>query len=162
MYKDKDKQREADKLRQRRYRRGLGRRSMRQSQGVTTKGVTNTGCDKQGVTDKAYHEAQNIKHALNEALNPPVAITAKRGKDIKCFEDLPPDVQQTIRRVSVSNEEFQKRTQIAIKYQHLISSTGSYKGFMDTLYDPVRINRSSEEGGGLKKGLTPQGGHGCL
>lgn len=43
----------------------------------------------------------------------------KRGKDIKTFEDLPPDVQQTIRRVSESNEEFRRRTGIAIRYQHL-------------------------------------------
>jgi len=46
-------------------------------------------------------------------------LKSKRGKDIKCFEDLPPDVQRTIRSVSESNEEFQKRTEVAIKYQHL-------------------------------------------
>lgn len=80
--------------------------------------------------------------------------TARRGNDIKVFKDLPPDVQVTIRRVSKSNEEFKKRTQIAIKYQHYIPSDGSYKGFIDTLYDPERINGRD----GLKKGLTPQGG----
>lgn len=45
--------------------------------------------------------------------------SAKRGLDIKTFEDLPLDVQQTIRRMSDSNEEFQKRTAAAIKYQYL-------------------------------------------
>jgi len=45
--------------------------------------------------------------------------TAKRGLDIKCFEDLPPDVQESIRTVSESNEEFKRRTGIAIRYQHL-------------------------------------------
>ena len=44
---------------------------------------------------------------------------AKRGKDIKCFADLPPDVQATINRVSESNEEKAKRTAAAIKYQRL-------------------------------------------
>ena len=43
----------------------------------------------------------------------------KRGKDIKTFNDLPPDVQATINRISQSNEEKQKRTKAAIKYQHL-------------------------------------------
>lgn len=42
----------------------------------------------------------------------------KRGKDIKTFKDLPPDVQQTIRTISESDEEFQRRTVIAIAYQH--------------------------------------------
>ena len=45
--------------------------------------------------------------------------TAKRGFDIKCFGDLPLDVQATINRVSESNEEKAKRTAAAIKYQHL-------------------------------------------
>lgn len=45
-------------------------------------------------------------------------LIPKRGLDIKCFEDLPPDVQETIRSISQSNEEFQRRTQIAITYQH--------------------------------------------
>jgi len=43
----------------------------------------------------------------------------KRGKDIKCFADLPPDVQATINRISESNEEKKKWTKIAIKHQHL-------------------------------------------
>lgn len=46
-------------------------------------------------------------------------VKPKRGKDIKTFEDLPPDVQATIKRVSQSNEEYQRRVQAAIKYQHL-------------------------------------------
>lgn len=52
----------------------------------------------------------------------------KRGLDIKCFADLPPDVQATINRLSESNEEKRRRTQIAIHYQHVFpnrfSSTG--------------------------------------
>ncbi len=47
----------------------------------------------------------------------------KRGKDIKCFSDLPPDVQQTIDRLSVVDGKIDqhikaKRTAIAINYQH--------------------------------------------
>lgn len=47
------------------------------------------------------------------------AVPEERGLDIKCFEDLPLDVQETIKAVSQSNEEFQRRTGIAIRYQHL-------------------------------------------
>lgn len=48
----------------------------------------------------------------------------KRGKDIKCFADLPPDVQQNIDRMSVVDGKIDKtikanRTAIAINYQHL-------------------------------------------
>ena len=52
-------------------------------------------------------------------------VIPKRGKDIKCFEDLPPDVQATIERVSrINNDEEEytaekaKRTSAAINYQH--------------------------------------------
>ena len=106
MYKDKDKQREADKERQRRRR-----------DKIKAEGVTNSGRDKQGVTGGII---------LTLAAN--IDDNAKRGKDIKSFEDLPPDVQATINRVSESNEEKAKRTAAAIKYQHLFpdryNSTG--------------------------------------
>ena len=45
-------------------------------------------------------------------------VEPKRGLEVKVFEDLPPDVQQTIKRISDTNEEFQRRTVIAIAYQH--------------------------------------------
>jgi hypothetical protein len=52
------------------------------------------------------------------------ATTAKRGKDIKTFEDLPPDVQQTIDTMSVVEGKIDQtikanRTAIAIHYQHI-------------------------------------------
>ena len=60
--------------------------------------------------------------------------TGKRGKDIKTFADLPPDVQQTIDSMSrdeagkVEQKDKAKRTAAAIKYQHLFphryNSTG--------------------------------------
>ena len=64
---------------------------------------------------------------------------SKRGKDIKCFEDLPLDVQATINRISGSNEEKAKRTAIAINYQHLFPPDNTYKGFIDRLYSPEHI-----------------------
>ena len=42
-----------------------------------------------------------------------------RGKDIRCFEDLPRDVQRTIDKLSETSEEKVKRTAAAIHYQHL-------------------------------------------
>ena len=52
------------------------------------------------------------------------ASKPKRGKDIKCFADLPPDVQQTIDSLSMVDGKICKtvkanRTAIAINYQHL-------------------------------------------
>lgn len=187
MYKDKDKQREADKARQRRYR-------ARPTRGHR-EGVTDSGRDKQGVTgnccidhehnftgeiaipkrtakgnirvskpgnadyepqcetSKAFVESQTLAHLEGEDCKSVETMIEdvrknggeysfktvkgkvqdvhhtkpkttrfpahKRGQDIKCFEDLPLDVQQTIRRTSDSNEEFQKRTAAAIHYQHL-------------------------------------------
>ena len=97
VYKDKDKQREANR-----------RASQRQR-------------DKKGMTD----DCAKIGIVIPDH---PVPVIPKRGKDIKVFEDLPPDVQATINRVSESNEEKAKRTAAAIKYQHLFpdryNSTG--------------------------------------
>jgi len=132
MYKDKDRQREADRERQRRRR-----------DKIKAKGVTDSGCDKQGVTvsqevmviakpertargnirvskpgDADYVPQCETTKAFIEG-RPKDPSPAKRGKDIKTFEDLPPDVQESIRTVSESNEEFKRRTGIAIRYQHL-------------------------------------------
>ena len=90
MYKDKDKQREANrKASQRRRDKGM-------TQGMTHEGMT----------------------AVNEQTHV-IPCSNKRGKDIKCFADLPLDVQETIKKVSRTVEEEQKRTAAAIKYQHL-------------------------------------------
>ena len=146
MYKDPDKQREADKERQRRY------RAWKASGGVT-QGVTDSGCDKQGVTSPMLDElkAEGIRKQeyKEEKLDliktlamkdtgdkPDVSVVMaynrtiarldneKRGKDIKCFEDLPPDVQQTINSMSMVDSKIDQtikvnRTAIAIHYQHL-------------------------------------------
>ena len=55
---------------------------------------------------------------------PVVTVKSKRGKDIECFADLPPDVQQTIDSLSMVDGKIcqrvkANRTAIAINYQHL-------------------------------------------
>ncbi len=56
------------------------------------------------------------------------------AKEVKCFEDLPPDVQQTINRMSMVDGKIDQtikanRTGIAVHYQHLFpdkyNSTGA-------------------------------------
>ncbi len=102
-YKDKDKQREAQRERTRRYRSrrdtigGHSPKGVTQPEALQVKGVTNKGVT-QGVT--------------------------KRGKDIQCFTDLPPDVQQNIISMSTTDGKLDetkkaKRTTNAITYQHL-------------------------------------------
>ena len=131
MYKNKDRQREADKERQRRHRERIGyvRAGYKTASelGVNqsmTKGVTDSRCDKQGVTAQDFedlpHDVQKMLATVIRSESKP----AKRGKDIKCFEDLPVDVQQTIDRMSVVDGKIDQtikvnRTAIAIHYQHL-------------------------------------------
>ena len=112
MYKDKDKQREANKRIQ----------AKRRAKGVT-QGVIESGCDKGVTVTKAdsHVDASDIGvvKALHQAISKP-----KRGKDIKCFGDLPVDVQDTIVKMStidgkMDEDEKAKRTLAAIKYQHL-------------------------------------------
>lgn len=121
MYKDKDKQREANRKAQIKFK----------AKGIT-KGITN-----QGITPKVLPERTPLgnirvskpgdtnydgichKDDIDEwSATKLTATKPKRGKDIKCFADLPPDVQANINRISESNEEKQKRTKIAISYQH--------------------------------------------
>lgn len=124
MYKDRDKQREANRQAQAKRRatriangmagliEGMTKQGMtpNKSQGMTGhKGVTSEGVT-EGVTITGESVAVAIK-AMQDA-------QSKRGKDIKTFDDLPPDVQATINRISESNEEKQKRTKVAIAYQH--------------------------------------------
>lgn len=96
MYKDKDRQREAN------------REAMRRSRG---KGITNAG-----ITGLV---APNTCDTLEI-----VDSKTKRGTDIKVFEDLPPDVQDSINRLAGSNEaEHKRRTAAAIKYQHIFPNS---------------------------------------
>ena len=130
MYKDPDKQREANRQASQRKR---DRKGM--TQGMTNEGMMPEGMTKQGmtvksspsnviprrgkdegvtITTKGLHKLNLMADVINEQV-----LGKKRGHDIKCFEDLPPDVQQTIDRISESPEEKRKRTGIAIRYQQL-------------------------------------------
>ena len=108
MYKDKDKQREANRQANKRYR---------------DKGITEKVSRKQGITGSKEHSMECDPDTL-AVFNESKSI--KRGKDIKCFEDLPVDVQQSINKMSevdvdgtIDKAEKAKRTLAAIKYQHL-------------------------------------------
>jgi hypothetical protein len=96
MYKDKNKQREANRRASQRRRdqlKSLANAIIPNQESMTNQGMMTRNSD--------------------------ANVIPKRGKDIKCFTDLPPDVQRTINRISQSNEEKVKRTAIAIHYQHL-------------------------------------------
>ena len=128
MYKDKQKQRKTDAERQRRYR--------RDKKGVTGQGVTHPNIPTLSVT-----EFTKTKF--------------KRGKDIKCFEDLPADVQHTIDRISESEEEKRRRTAIAIRYQHTFpDNVDKAVGSMNETSD-LNLSKAfcAETGGG--EGVRP-------
>ena len=101
MYKDPDKQREANrKASQRKRDKGM-------TQGMTNEGMT----------------------AVNEQTH--VIPSSKRGKDIKCFADLPLDVQQTIDSMSTVDGKIDKtikanRTVIALDYQQTFGAGAYY------------------------------------
>lgn len=102
MYKDPDKQREANRKAQAKFK---------------AKGVT-----KQGITLPKKTDLGNTLTTTQTV----GAVIPKRGKDIKCFEDLPADVQMTINYMSwdkegevFNQEEKDRRTVAAIHYQHL-------------------------------------------
>ena len=111
-YKDKDKQRETNAERQRRYK---AKQKALLSEGVTediTESVT-------------LEEADRIPNVHLSITGP------KRGKDIKCFADLPADVQQSIERRSIIdgivNQTIKaNRTAIAISYQHTFGAGAYY------------------------------------
>ena len=76
------------------------------------------GHSPKGVTQP---EALQVKGVTNKGVTQGVT---KRGKDIQCFADLPPDVQQNIISMSTINGKLDeaikaKRTTSAITYQHL-------------------------------------------
>ncbi len=105
MYKDKDRQREANAERQRRYK------------------AKKKACCSEGVTggDEALPHKLNL---MADAINQQVIRSPKRGKDIKCFADLPPDIRRTIERMStvedgaIDQSIKVNRTAIAVNYQH--------------------------------------------
>jgi hypothetical protein len=123
MYKDEDKQREANRKAKARQRRRDGRR---QPKGMTVCGTkegmtgnTSPMLDEvkaEGITEREFIEE------VSKIYDVPIGL--KRGKDIKCFADLPTDVQEDIDKMSVFNGKIDrmikiKRTEAAIRYQRL-------------------------------------------
>ena len=119
MYKDKAKQREANRQAMRRNR----------AKGITT----NTPCVTiggiaQGITQPVI--PLNVIPKLapedkGQELHLCIESKPKRGLDIKSFEDLSPDVQQIITMMSrrdgkIDPIEKTNRTAIAIHYQHVV------------------------------------------
>ena len=103
MYKDKDRQREANREANKRYR------------------------ERQEARESCVIPDGNVRR---DTFPKP---THKRGKDIKTFNDLPPDVQKTIDSMSMVEGKIDQtikanRTAIAVNYQHLFpdryNSTG--------------------------------------
>lgn len=126
MYKDKDKQREAGKERARRYRESHPISGKRRDEGVTSEGVTDKALPNEVIPcDNLLKEYEDMHPGL-----PTCVPSLKRGKDIKCFADLPSDVQQAIDEVSESNEEKARRTQAAIRYQHLFPASYDNQSFI--------------------------------
>ena len=120
MYKDPDKQREANRQAQARFKaknKLVGHDVLnpvtQSCAGISEQGITSEGITKPDVSVvMAYN--RTMTRLDNE----------KRGKDIKVFEDLPPDVQQTIAMISrrdgkIDPIEKANRTAIAVHYQRL-------------------------------------------
>ena len=112
MYKDKDRQREANRKAQAKFK---------------AKGITKRVLPK---SDKEVFGETMLKMTSHEQ-------QLKRGKDIKCFADLPPDVQKSIDRMSINKDGTinqtvkANRTAIAINYQHLFPNSYESAGDLD-------------------------------
>ena len=119
MYKDKDKQKEANRVAQARFK----------AKGIT-EGITNQGITLTSPVIPDGSTTIDAVQALHRLIAKPLVIKARRGKDITNFEHLPPDVQGTIIRLTtnqdgtVDEQARTNRTAIAIDYQH---KTGRYE-----------------------------------
>ena len=110
MYKDKNKQREANRKAQAKRRsEALG--FVREAPGHCGSGMT------KGMTDDCAKAGIVIPdHPV------PVIPSSKRGKDIKCFADLPPDVQGRINRMKTGSKFKEREAANEIAYQQFITS----------------------------------------
>lgn len=111
---------------------------------------------------------QHRTSATPDAAVKPTPDTAKRGVDIKCFADLPPDVQADIERYSrvctvegvqySREQDRQARTARAIRYQHVFPQRYHQQGNSHVVQAPLpmgQYNRVSKPGDGDYDG--PQG-----
>lgn len=127
MYKDPDKHREAVKLATRRYRAKKADSVLSSQKDGLDNARGLAVVDKIGDTQPVI--PLNVIPKLEpedkgQELHLCIKSKPKRGKDIKCFEDLPRDVQETIDIMSVVEGKIDQtmkanRTAIAINYQHL-------------------------------------------
>ena len=124
MYKDKAKQREANRKAQAKFKaKGITEHKVLSAPSVIPErtALGNIRVSKPGDSD--YVPQCETARAFIED-RPKRPETGKRGKDIKCFADLPPDVQRTITMMStiegrLDEDEKAKRTARAIHYQSL-------------------------------------------
>ena len=96
MYKDKAKQREANRQAQARFK----TKKVLPEQGITNEGVTEkivipsdsqmAGLSSAVLGDNPTGEGYTFSQTVE------IPIKSKRGKDIKCFADLPPDEQKAM------------------------------------------------------------------
>lgn len=122
MYKDKEKQREANRKAQAKF---------KAKQGITNKPPS--GITSQGITDKALplcpyclkRPILSDNAIACEECSQMTLVNPKRGKDIKCFADLPLDVQQTIDHICIERarvglpDDRASRISRAVDYQRL-------------------------------------------
>ena len=119
MYKDKDKQKEANRLAsQKRRNKAKGMTDVLTNEHYVIPG-SNTGvipkhCDGLEVTDEAPSRADLIDGIPPQFLPGSQSIIEQRFKG---FDGLPLDVQHTIDRISTSPEERAQRIAIALDYQ---------------------------------------------
>ena len=123
MYKDKDKQRGANAERQRRYK---AKQKALLNQGVTDKALSCDGLKLEDarniMMEREGMTSEQLDQATERLIKRP---STKRSKDIKCFEDLPLDVQATINQMcriddnKIDATAKANRTAIAIRYQHM-------------------------------------------
>jgi len=143
MYKDRDKQRQANKEAQARYK-------------AKAKGITEKVLPKQGITTKVLPDGMMDIETLamvDAGCGDKLSHGLKRGLDIQCFEDLPPDVQQTIHRLStidgkIDQAEKDKRTARVIQYQHLFPDSYNDTSIASLLVQagpvPVRVSKPGD------------------
>ena len=129
MYKDKDRQRAANRRAQAKFKAKQGiTQKVLPEQGITRHvsdqeftmllatvppGTPNQRVSKPGDAD--YEPQCETTRAFIEGR--PKNIP--KPKPVNTFADLPPDVQATIRSLSHSNEEMKRRTAIALAYQQM-------------------------------------------
>ena len=114
MYKDKDKQREANRVAQARFKaKGI-------TEGITNQGITPTSpVIPDMIADVSEHGGSYSFTTVKGRTQDVHRTLPRRGKDITCSSHLPLDIQRTINRLSKDDDqEHNRRTAIAIDYQH--------------------------------------------